>query len=227
VVSGLYGLEAAGLFEELHGVGHVQTPLPIGAAASERFLAAVGRALKIPSRKVAKAVEAAGARHYAHLEPIIDVYNDMEAQRHALVVGDANYAPALAVFLAEDLGWVPELVVIVNDLAEDARAGLLAFLESSGGLAGERVVFEHRADRIAAEARLIWPEEAPRYRDPKRPILVAGSSLERGLAADLGAAHLSLTWPVSNRAILTRGHTGFDGGLVLTEDVVSACVAGR
>jgi nitrogenase molybdenum-iron protein beta chain len=56
---------------------------------------------------------------------------------------------------------------------------------------------------------------------------VLGSSLERELATTIGAAHLSVSFPVSNRAVLDRGYTGFRGGLRLTEDLIGAIVVNR
>jgi nitrogenase molybdenum-iron protein beta chain len=228
VASGLYGIQAAESFRERHGVGFVQAPLPFGAGASDRFLGTVGRALGLPARRVRGAIEAAGRSHYQYLEPLIDVYNDMEAQRHALVIGDANYALAISDFLAGDLGWVPELVVITDDLSRERRESLLSFHREAGGIAPGRLFFGHRAGDILREARCIWPEgDGGGYRDPRSPIFVAGSSLDRDLAARLGAGHLSLSYPVANRAILSRGYTGYGGGLTLTEDLIGAFIAGR
>jgi nitrogenase molybdenum-iron protein beta chain len=59
------------------------------------------------------------------------------------------------------------------------------------------------------------------------PAFVAGSSLDRVLAASLGAGHISLSFPVSNRAVVNRGYTGYDGGLRLFEDILSSVIAGR
>ncbi|MDR1657942.1 MAG: hypothetical protein LBT47_10390 [Deltaproteobacteria bacterium] len=228
VVSGLYGRQAAEVFQNIHSTPYVLAPLPFGAGASERFLRLVGRALKIPSRKLSSIIDSAGTAHYTYLEPIVDVYNDMEAQRHALVVGDANYGLALTDFLAEDLGWVPELTVITNDVSSDQQNQLLDFRRQTGGTIPEKLIFEHRASQIKKMAEEIWPASGQKkYYNSRRPIFVAASSLERTLAADLGAAHLSLSYPVANRAILKRGYTGYSGGLSLTEDVVGACVAGR
>jgi nitrogenase molybdenum-iron protein beta chain len=229
VVSPLYGLEAAELALALYGLDYVQAPLPIGAAASERFLRIVGQALKIPSTKVEAAISEASRIHYLYLEPIIDLYNDMELQRHALVVGDVNYALALSDFLIEDLGWASELVAVVNDLTESQKEAVLDFRKRLGGpYSPEKLIFENRAEAIRQEAFKIWKsDEGKKYRNDRKPIFVAGSSLERTLAAQLGAAHLSLTFPVTNRAVLTTGYTGYLGGLRLTEDLVDACVSGR
>jgi nitrogenase molybdenum-iron protein beta chain len=227
IVSGLYGTQAAGAFKALHGIPFVEAPLPYGAAASERFLKIVGRAFRLSSSKVRRAVEAAGRAHYAALEPLIDVLTDMETQRHAAIIGDANHAPALAAFVQEELGWSPELTVIVNGLEEEGKQALRAHWARTGTPAPENLVYASDASAILEAARAVWADSDRPYRDPKRPAFVAGSSLDRALAAELGAAHLSVSYPVSNRAILTRGYTGFSGGLALAEDLVSACIAGR
>jgi nitrogenase molybdenum-iron protein beta chain len=227
LVSGLYGLEAAELFKEIHGVNYVKAPLPFGTAASERFLEITGKALKVPKGRVKKAIESARARRYGYLEAIVDVYNDMEAQRHVLIVGDANYALSLSDFFAEDLGWIPELAVVTNSLNIDDKEKLLSFHKETGGPGPERLVFENRSAEIAKAARVVWAGNGKKYHDSLTPIFVAGSSLERSLAQDIGATHLSLTYPISNRAVLTKGFTGHFGGLELTEDLISACIAGR
>ncbi|MDR2391728.1 MAG: hypothetical protein LBE84_08640, partial [Planctomycetota bacterium] len=142
VLSDRYGVGPAEVFREIHGVEYVSIPLPFGAAASDRFLRTAGKALKVPAKKVEAIVEAEGRRQYESLEPLIDVYNDMEAQRYAIVVGDANYAWAVTDFLAEDMGWLPELVVVTDDLDEEARSEQIRRREKRGLWRPERVLFE-------------------------------------------------------------------------------------
>jgi nitrogenase molybdenum-iron protein beta chain len=228
VVSGLYGAEAAGIFRDLHGIPSVPAPLPYGAAASERFLKAAGRAFGLPPSRMRRAIQTAGRAHYAALEPAVDLLNDMESQRHAAVIGDANHAPALSAFISEELGWVPELTVIVNDLDARGREALEGYWEATGTPRPANLVYASDRRSILEAARGVWPE-APQegYRDPKRPAIVLGSSLDRALASAIGAGHLSVSYPVANRLVLTRGYTGYRGGLALTEDLVSACIGGR
>jgi nitrogenase molybdenum-iron protein beta chain len=227
LVSGIYGAEAAELFLEIHGVPFVSAPLPFGTAASERFLDIVGAALSIPKSLTRKAKAKARAERHAYLEPAVDLYNDMEIQRHALVVGDANYAFALSDFLADDLGWIPELVVVTNELSPEEKSRLENHRKKTGGTPPERLIFENRRAGIREAAKEIWGGRGEKYRDPLTPVFVAGSSLERSLARELGASCLSLSYPVSDRAILAKGFTGHFGGLELTEDLIGACAAVR
>jgi nitrogenase molybdenum-iron protein beta chain len=65
------------------------------------------------------------------------------------------------------------------------------------------------------------------YADSFTPGFVIGSSLERDLALKLGAPHLSVSFPIANRVVISRGYTGFAGGLTFTEDLLGAAVLGR
>ncbi|GHS95475.1 oxidoreductase nitrogenase component 1 [Planctomycetales bacterium] len=231
VLSDLYGIEAAELFKELHGVDFISTPLPFGAAATERFLRTVGAALKVSDEAVEKIIDAEGRRHYEYLEGLLEVFNDMEAQRYAIVIGDANYAFATADFLAEDLGFLPDLIAVTDDLTAEKREILLTKRSARvAGRYGEKspVVFIADGAHLTEAVDDTWRAESwKKYHPAKRPAIVVGSSLDRGLAAALGAAHLTVAFPVSNRAVLNRGYTGYDGGLTLAEDVISSFIAAR
>ena len=90
------------------------------------------------------------------------------------------------------------------------------------------LVFETDGSQVGSHLRQKWPVAAgSRYHNPFSPAFVVGSSLERELAQELGTPHLSVSFPVANRAVLDRGYTGFSGGLRLTEDLLGAIVVNR
>jgi nitrogenase molybdenum-iron protein beta chain len=90
------------------------------------------------------------------------------------------------------------------------------------------LVFETDASQVIHHLREKWPAgNGGTYHNAFSPAFVVGSSLERELAQTLGAGHLSVSFPVANRAVIDRGYTGFRGGLRLTEDLISSIVAGR
>jgi nitrogenase molybdenum-iron protein beta chain len=227
VLSDVYGVEAAELFRDIHGLDFITAPLPLGAAASERFLRRVGRRLEVPAKKIETIIQRENKRHYDYIEPIIDVYNDMEAQRYAIVIGDVNYARALADFLAEDMGWLPELVVITDVLTDEIKAGLLRSREEHCVIPDQKIIFLSGGREILEAAAEDWLPSNGRYSQRRQPVFVLGSSLDRSLALTLGAGHLSVSFPVSNRAVLSRGYTGYAGGLMLMEDVISALIPAR
>lgn len=228
VLSDVYGIEAAQVFEEVHGTPYIFTPLPIGPAATDDFLRQVGNALALDDSVTKGVIERENKDYYWFLEPLTDCYNDLDLQRYAVVVGDVNYSTAVTKFLADDLGWLPELTVFTDQLNDQQKvqlAGRLANLES--GLQ-PHVIFETDTSEIIQHLNSHWPRfKSQKYYNAFSPAFVVGSSLDRELAQSIGAPHLSLSFPVANRAILDRGYAGYRGGLRLIEDLLSASIAGR
>jgi nitrogenase molybdenum-iron protein beta chain len=228
VVSDVYGVQPAELFRELHGTDFLQLPMPVGPTASAEFLAAVGERAGVTPKRVAAAVKRQAREYYGYIETLADCFSDMDLQRYAVVIGDANYATALPRFLVEDLGWLPELVVYTDQLPDEAKPALLRRHERIAEPLRPKVVFETDSEQIVRHFRELVPEgDGDRYQRRFSPAFVVGSSLDRRFAAAIGAAHLSVSFPVANRAVLDRGYSGFSGGLRLTEDLLGAIVAGR
>jgi nitrogenase molybdenum-iron protein beta chain len=228
VVSDVYGTEAARASEELYGTPYLALPLPIGPAATDLFLRQVGDALGLDRQKVERVIDEENGLYFHYLEPLVECYNDLDLQRYSVVVGDASYSVALAKFLTDDLGWLPELVVCTDRLDPEQQnliKSRLADLES--GLK-PHMVFETDTSEIVYHLNRHRPRShGQKYYHAFNPAFVVGSSLDRELALSLGAPHLSVSFPVANRAVLDRGYTGYRGGLRLIEDLVSAIIAGR
>lgn len=226
VISQAYGLGAARLFEELHATPYLSLPLPVGAGATEPFLRAVGAAARVSARRVSAVIDTEHRRYYRYLEPLTDCFNDLDLQRYAVVVGDANYAGSLTRFLADDLGWLPELTVCTDPFrTEEEGQHLHAQIAQLRSQYPVQLVFETDGSRVISHLREQWPVGS--YRNVFAPAFVVGTSLERELAAELGAPQLSVSFPVSNRAVLDRGYTGYRGGLRLVEDLIGAIIPGR
>jgi nitrogenase molybdenum-iron protein beta chain len=228
VVSHAYGLEAAGLFEELHATPYISLPLPVGASATESFLRLVGEAAKVSTKQTESVISNEKRRYYHYLEPLTDCWNDLDLQRYAVVVGDANYAVALTRFLADDLGWLPELAVCTDPLDHEVQDRIAGQLQGFESHYNTNLIFETDGSQVIKHLRGKWPFAGTgRYRNTFGPAFVIGSSLERELALEIGAPHLSVSFPVANRAILDRGYTGFRGGLRLIEDLIGVVINGR
>jgi nitrogenase molybdenum-iron protein beta chain len=226
VVSDVYGIEAAQRFEELHGTPFLATGLPIGPSACSDFLKAVAGRLGLEKTVLDAALQVGNRAYYKTLEALTDAYQDMDLQRYAVVVGDANYAGALTRFLAQDLGWLPELTVCTDQLEDEEKDRLQGRLEEVEN--ARKLVFETDGTEVIGHLNKRWPRyQGQRYNNAFSPAFVLGSSFERELAQSIGAPHLSISFPVANRAILDRGYTGFRNGLTLVEDLLSAIVAGR
>lgn len=228
IVSPLYGREAAVTAQEVHNIPSLSLPLPIGAGATRDFLEAVGNALELDPALVEAVAASEERTYYRFIDSIADTYNDQEFQRYAVVVGDANYAPALTRFLADDLGWLPELTVITEESDEIREAVIADALEGLASGFKTRLVFETDASQIQGHLAQSWPRyRGQKYYNSFSPAFVVGSHWERELAKNIGAGHLSISYPVGNRVVMSRGYTGYQGGISLIEDLFSVLVADR
>lgn len=228
VLSDVYGVEAAEVFKEVHGTPYIIAPLPIGPSASDAFLRSVGQVLSIDSEQIGKVIDKENGIYYNYLDPLVEIYNDLDLQRYAVVVGDVNYAASVTKFLADDLGWIPELVVFTDQLSEEEKEKLLSTGERLDSGLRPKIVFETDTSEVIRYVNELYPVKSDsKYAKTFSPGFVVGSSLDRALATSLGAAHLSISFPVSNRAIIDRGYTGYRGALTLMEDLLSALVTTR
>lgn len=229
VVSQVYGQGAAAVFLEEHGVPSLTTQFPIGPTATTEFLRAVGAELDIPPATVERAVDAGARRYYRYIERVADSYNDLDLQRYAVVVGDANYAPALTRFLADDLGWLPELTVVTDPIDDaDVRLRVTAPLRVLESGVVPHVEWETTTTDVGRLLmKLKGAKNGGRYVDAFSPAFVVGSSHERELAKNIGAGHLTVAYPVADRVVLGRGYAGYDGSLSLVEDLLSVLVRDR
>lgn len=228
VVSDFYGVEAAKLFEDVHEVPYITFPLPIGPSASGEFLETVGERLGLSKETVQTVINQEKITYFKYIERIADAYNDLDFQRYAIVVGDANYAPALTRFLADDLGWLPEITVVTDFYKEDQQSKISDYLDHLSSQYRTNLIFETDASEIQKHFNQHWPQSrGEKFYDAFSPAFVVGSHLERVLAKNIGAAHLTVTYPVGNRVVLSRGYAGYKGSLCLIEDLFSVLVAER
>lgn len=228
VVSDIYGVETVVLFQEIFQTPYLISQLPIGPSASDRFLRQVAQALKIDHTLTETIIAQENRAYYKYLEPLTDAYNDLDLQRYAVVIGDANYAPALSKFLADDLGWIPEFVVFtdqLNELQQEQLSLLPAQLES--GLI-PHLIFETDSSEVLRYINAYYPRLGiSKYQKTLSPAFVIGSSLDRELALAIGAPHLSVSFPVANRTVIDRSYTGYRGALRLIEDLLTAIITNR
>ena len=228
LVSDTFGLEAARVFEQVHGTPFLSTAFPIGAAATETFLRDVTRALGRPAADTEVLIEAENTRYFGYLARLSDVCNDYDLQRYAVIATDANYAPALARFLAEDIGWIPRVAVVTHPLQDDEQVRILKRFNALNPTLRPNVVFEPNAAALPTIIRRQWPaDRGQRYQDLYGSAVLLGSSFELDLAQDLKTPALCVSYPITSRVVLNRGYAGYEGGLNLAEDLFSLLVSAR
>jgi len=228
IVSEFFGISAGKAFQLTHGTPYLTSHIPIGSTSTTDFLRRIGEALSLPKELVENVINSETKNYYRYIERVADAYNDLDWQRYAVIVGDANYAPSITKFLADDLGWLPVLMVVTTEVSE---ANKVIFDQVIQGLTSKYPVgIAYETDPTEMRSHL-W-KLVPRRSDSQyyhdiSPAFVIGSHLEREFANDLGAAHLTVSYPVGNRVVLNRGYACFDGSLSLIEDLLGVLVTQR
>jgi len=228
IVSEFYALGAAETFQETHHIPYLANPFPIGPTATEAFLKKVAAALNIPNETLNRVIESETKNYFRYVERVADAYNDLDWQRYAVVVGDANYAPAITKFLADDLGWLPELMVVTDAIDDLEKPKINHLIENFTSQYPTNVAYESDPTEIKTHFWKTVPRRTDSlFQDDFSPGFVVGSHLEREFATDIGAGHLTVSYPVGNRIVLNRGYAGYDGSLSLIEDLLSVIAAQR
>lgn len=228
VVSDIYGIEPAKVFEEIHETPFISVPLPIGARQTSEFLRVIGKALEVDEELIEKVIKEEKAVYYDYFERISDIFNDIDFQRYGIVVGDANYAPAVSNFISDELGWLPSLTVITDFLEEDQEELLLSRFENYASGLKPKVVFDTDTSAVRRHLQTIWPQNnGSKYFDSFGPAVIIGSSFERDIAQEFGYPLITISFPVTNRSVLNSAYAGFAGGLKLIEDLITIQVSGR
>jgi nitrogenase molybdenum-iron protein beta chain len=228
IVSDTYGLGAAKVFEEVHSTPYITVGMPIGAHGSDIFIDRVSEALGIDPDLSERVKREENERYFGYMARLSDLYNDYDLQRYTVVVSDSNYAPALTRYAADDLGWLPELVVITDIIDEEKKSDVLKRFDGFLSDVRPEIVFDKNEASILPLIKRHWPDDHnDRFYNSFSPAVILGSSFELDLANDMKAPILCVSYPVTNRVVLTKGYAGYDGGLSLTEDLLGTLISTR
>ncbi|SBV97473.1 Nitrogenase molybdenum-iron protein, alpha and beta chain [uncultured Eubacteriales bacterium] len=228
VLSDIHGVKTAQEFQRVHKTPYITTGLPIGYLQTAEFLHQVAKHLQISAETVETVLQRERTVYFDYFERLADIYNDIDLQRYVVVVADSNYAPSLARFSADELGWLPELTVITDFLEEHHKAALeKRFRGWESGLR-PAVKFDTDAASVRHYLKEVWPRDRnARYFDALGPGYILGSVIEKELADEFQFDLLPVAFPVTNRIVFNRGYAGIRGGLTLAEDILGTLVAGR
>jgi nitrogenase molybdenum-iron protein beta chain len=228
IVSPVNGIEAAKVFKEIHGVDFEVFDLPIGAKATEDFLRSIAKRLDLNKKIVNDFIKTEKNLYYHYFLRISDSYCDLDLQRYAVIIADTTYAVALTGFAQHELGWVTKLVAITDPLQDEEKPAIID--RFTGILPGAEKIVTFETDTSQMTTRLFerWPSpDGNKYYRPFSPAFIIGSRLDKDFADSIGALHLSVSYPISNRVVLNRGYAGYRGGLVLIEDILSVVLGAK
>jgi nitrogenase molybdenum-iron protein beta chain len=226
ILSDVYAPLSEKAFKEVHDIPSIREALPIGFLQTEIFLKGIGDALGISSQVIETALKPEEEVYFDYFERISDAYNDLDFQRYAVVVSDANYAGSLARFASDELGWIPHLAMITDPLRNAEQLLLLKRFEGFASGLKPQVHFNSSTSALRRCLASSW-ERNHAYCETLGPLVLFGSTFDRELAEEYAYAFLNISFPVTNRVIFNRAYSGVNGGLTLAEDVFALLVAGR
>lgn len=209
VLSPWVGINTAKKLEKKFGTPYLIHPLPIGVEETNSFLEKVGSLLNIDVTSVIAQEE---AKTYKSIERIADFIVDFDIQLKFATISDSNYAIALNKFLIKELGWIPSVALISDDLPEEQKEYIKSQLKFEEVLS-PTVIFEPDSNKIWNTVK----DESPDF--------IFGSSLDKDFASEHGFLRLSTAFPITDRVIIDKGYAGYRGAINLIEDVFSVIVA--
>lgn len=228
VLSPVNGVRAAKAAKEKHGIDYIVTDLPIGSNASVEFALAVAEKLGIDEDFVRKALAKEIDRYYSYIDRATDVIADTDFQNYAVVINNVTEALPYAKYLDNEIGWLPEYIFITDELRDKTKQLIRESFEAIPFENRPELVFETDTFKIQQYILQKRPQFlSDTYYDKLDPAFVLGSSIDRKLAQTLNGNLLNTSFPVSSRIILNHTYTGFNGGLALLEDLITAQVSGR
>jgi nitrogenase molybdenum-iron protein beta chain len=189
--------------------------VPVGPKQSSKLLLQLAKRLDLSLEATEKVIEQEESIVYRFLEYLGDVHILGFPHPYFAVVADSGTAIGITQFLANVMGYLPEVVIVTDSPPEEHRAEIIRELtEGIESIVKPDVIFESDSHLIRLKLR------------DRSFLALLASSLEKFIAPELGAAvHMSISFPSFDRLILERSYAGYVGGLTLMEDIMSQIVA--
>lgn len=211
LVFSAWGARAAKKLEERFGTPSLTFPaVPVGPKDATAFLRVVGERLAIPKGEVEAVVAREEQDAYRFTEYLGDVLMQALPHPYVGIVADSSTSLGITHYVANELGFIPEIVIVTDDPAEERRGeitrGLTEGLESA----------------VKPEVRYLVDSHEIRQELKTHALqLLMASSLEKYVALnELKSLYLSVSFPIYDRLVVDRSYAGYRGGLALMEDLI-------
>lgn len=209
VLSPWVGHRAAKKLEEKFGTPYISFPgSPTGPIQTIKFLNKIAEILPVNNEKVEKFIESEKRRAYRMVEYAGDILQFDVPNVYFGVVADSNTAVSITRYLTDEVGQLPDIVIITDNPPEEFRESIVNEITSSEEIQfTPDIVFEIDSFKISQLLK-------------NRPFLnLYASSLESVITDELETTHVTVSFPSFNRNVLVDNYVGFDGGLKLIEDL--------
>lgn len=210
VLSPWIGVKAVEKLQQKFGTQfHISSHVPVGPKDSSQLLRTLGEKLGVSKELVEKVIYEEERHTYRFVEYMSEPFMISLPHAYYGVVSDSSNAIGTVRYVTNELGWLPEVVIVTDNPPEEFRDYIEKQLtENLEGVITPKVIFEidsHRIRQILQKYTLQ---------------VVLASSLEKYIAQEeLDAMHLSISYPVFDKVIVDRAYAGYRGGIALFEDL--------
>ena len=193
-------------YEERFGVPSYRfSGLPIGATEATLFLREVAQELGISPETVERVVAEEEDYVYSYLAQIVGAVS----WKRFAVVADANAAIGYTRYLANDMSFTPELVIVTDPMFRPAdKERIEKRLTELEYARAPKVLF--LSDQYRINKVLHGNDEMT---------LLIGSSAEYEIGCEKDVQFIQAAFPLKDRLVLNRTYVGYRGGLTFTEDI--------
>jgi len=155
VLSTWNGHKAAGKLKEKFGQEYLTFPsTPVGPKQTSEFLRSVAKKLKIPRKDVERVIEEEERHVYRFTEYLTDAIIIGLPHPYTAVVGDTNTVIGITKYLANEVGYLPEVIQITDEPPEEAREWIRRELtENIESAIKPDIIFEKDTFRIRENLR--------------------------------------------------------------------------
>lgn len=221
VLSPWVGLRIAEHLQQKYGQPFVHVPeIPVGEEDTSRFLRQIVKFAGIDRRQSEKFIRQESSIYYYYLEHFSEFFAEYwyGMPSEFVVAAQSSYALAYTKFLAEQVGLLPRLVILVENVPEKYRDSIRGEFAKINAESKFDVSFEE--DGYLVEKKI---DEVKFTTD--KPLILA-SSWELTLAQRKKALFFEVSAPSSETLIINRSHVGYRGALSLLERIYSKSVGG-
>lgn len=216
------GLKAAKLLERKFGTKflHYQE-LPVGAAATSKFLRTVGEFANLDKDKVEQVIKEEEFSFYKYFLDIGDFIAEARAGLpfELYTIADSAYAIGASNFLINELGYVPKGAFLIDNVPEKYKDNVTNIFEGIHEEYKGKVFFENDGGSI--EKIIKNDVNIP------RKTLILGSTWEDKLSEDLNAPVVYISNPILDKLIVNKTYIGYTGGLNLIEEIYSSILINK
>lgn len=215
VLSPWNGHGIAKTLQERFGTPFLTFPgVPVGPKETTRLLRQVAETIGSAGERIDQVIAAEERHAYRFTEYLGDGLILGLPHAYFAVAADSGTAIQMTRYLANEVGYIPDIVILTDNPPEEQRAEIVrAVIEGVETVSKPEVLFEIDAHLIREKLK------------GRNFLFLLSSSLEKNIAGEeYGAMHHSIAFPSYDRLILDRSYGGYRGGLNLMEELTSKWV---